>query len=349
MIAGVRAIGIVSVLLCLVIGCKESSRSVSNYNKVSGQTMGTTYMVTFNSDLSPDEIKASIDQLLVEINDEVSTYIESSIISRFNREDGSFTVVGDRDHFANNLDVSADLHETTGGYFDPTVMPLVNYWGFGYTPKRAVSQVDSVAIDSMMQIVGLDKLSYRKSLNSELVIKPFEGQLDFSAIAKGYGVDQVGVLLKQKGVEDYFIEVGGEVLTHGKNSKGEKWVIGINTPSDDAALTDLIEYLSLSDRGLASSGNYRNYYEVEGHKYGHTINPKTGYPEVNELLAVSVIAQDCMTADALATACMVMGYTKAKDLIASLSEVEACFFTGSEDGSINKNYSDGFVQYITPN
>jgi len=349
MIPGVRAIRIVSLLLCLLIGCKEPSRSVNNYNKVTGQTMGTTYNVTFNSDLSPDEIKASIDQLLVEINDEVSTYIESSIISRFNREEGAFTIAGDQGHFANNLDVSADLYETTGGYFDPTVMPLVNYWGFGYTPKRAVSQVDSVAIDSMMQIVGLDKLSYRKSLSSELVIKPFDGQLDFSAIAKGYGVDQLGILLEQYGVKDYFIEIGGEVLTHGENSKGESWVIGINTPSDDAALTDLIEYISLSDRGLASSGNYRNYYEVGGAKYGHTINPKTGYPEINELLAVSVIAEECMTADALATACMVMGYTKAKDLIASLSEVEACFFTGSEDGSITKNYSNGFIQYVTPN
>ena len=345
MTTGVRTIGLISTLLWLTLACKESTRSVANYVKITGETMGTYYNVTFNSDLPPATIKDDIDQLLVEINAEVSTYIESSIISRLNREPDTFTIAESQDHFAKNLDASSDLYETTGGYFDPTVMPLVNYWGFGYTPKRAVSQVDSAAIDSMMQIVGFDRLSYRKTL-SALVIKPFRGQLDFSAIAKGYGVDQVGELLTQIGVEDYYVEIGGEVLTHGQNSKGEKWIIGINTPSSDAALTDLIEYLSLSGRGLASSGNYRNYYEVAGAKYGHTINPKTGYPEVNELLAVSVIAPDCMTADALATACMVMGYTKAKDLIASLSEVEACFFIGSEDGSINKNYSNGFIQYV---
>jgi len=346
---GVRTIGIVSVLLWLTLGCKETSPSVSHYNKVSGKTMGTYYNVTLNSHLPLAEVRGLIDQLLIEINDEVSTYIETSVISRFNQDDGTFAISVDQNHFANNLDASADLYEITEGYFDPTVMPLVNYWGFGYSPKKAVTKVDSIAIDSMMDMVGLDKLSYRKSLNSELVIKPFVGQLDFSAIAKGYGVDQIGDLLKHKGVKDYFIEIGGEVLTHGKNSHGKKWVIGINTPSSDAALTDLIEYLSLSDRGLASSGNYRNYFEVDGAKYGHTINPKTGYPEVNELLAVSVIAEDCMTADALATACMVMGYTKAKDLIASLSDVEACFFTGSEDGSIQKNYSNGFIQYVKPN
>ena len=346
MTTGVRTIGLISTLLWLTLACKESNRSVANYVKITGETMGTHYHVTFNSDLPPATVKDDIDQLLVEINAEVSTYIDSSIISRLNQENETFTISGDKGHFAYNLDASADLYETTEKYFDPTVMPLVNYWGFGYTPTRAVTQVDSAAIDSMMQIVGLDRLSYRKTLNSELVIKPFAGQLDFSAIAKGYGVDQIGELLTQIGVEDYYVEIGGEVLTHGQNSKGEKWIIGINTPSSDAALTDLIEYLSLSGRGLASSGNYRNYYEVAGAKYGHTINPKTGYPEVNELLAVSVIAPDCMTADALATACMVMGYTKAKDLIASLSEVEACFFIGSEDGSINKNYSNGFIQYV---
>lgn len=346
MTTGVRTIGLISTLLWLTLACKDSAPSVANYVKVTGETMGTYYNVTFNSDLPPTTIKDAIDQLLIEINGEVSTYIDSSIISRLNRESGTFTISGDRGHFAYNLDVSTDLYETTSRYFDPTVMPLVNYWGFGYTPKRAITQVDSAAIDSMMLIIGLDKLSYRKTLNSDLVIKPFIGQLDFSAIAKGYGVDQVGELLDQKGIVDYYVEIGGEVLTQGQNSKGEKWIIGINTPSTDAALTDLIEYLSLSGRGLASSGNYRNYYEVEGAKYGHTINPKTGYPEVNELLAVSVIASDCMTADALATACMVMGYTKAKDLIASLPEVEACFFTGSEDGSINKNYSNGFIQYV---
>jgi thiamine biosynthesis lipoprotein len=344
MTTGVRTIGLIGALLWLLTGCKESGSSTT-YIKVTGETMGTYYNVTLNSDLSPATIKDSIDQLLVEINDEVSTYIETSIISRLNQEPGTFTISDSQDHFAKNLDASTDLYETTRGYFDPTVMPLVNYWGFGYTPKRAVTQVDSTAIDSMMQIVGLDKLSYRKTLNS-LVIKPFRGQLDFSAIAKGYGVDQVGALLERNGVKDYYVEIGGEVLTHGQNSKGGNWVIGINTPSSDAALTDLIEYLMLTNRGLASSGNYRNYHEVDGAKYGHTINPKTGYPEVNELLAVSVIARDCMTADAIATACMVMGYTKAKDLIASLPEIEACFFTGSEDGSINKNYSHGFIQYV---
>jgi len=309
--------------------------------------MGTYYNITYelSDDIEPSDIKGRIDELLIEINDEVSTYISSSSISKFNTEPDEFTLTDHKNHFATNLDISADMYEVTDGFFDPTVMPLVNYWGFGYTPKRAVTEVDSIAIDSMMVFVGFDKLNYR-SERSKLSIESYEGQLDFSAIAKGYAVDKIGDYFNDLGATNYFIEIGGEVLVKGKNDKGKNWVIGINTPSPEAELTDLIEYLALSDRGLASSGNYRNYYEVGDKKYGHTINPKTGYPEMNELLAVSVVSNDCMSADAIATACMVMGYQKAENLIKTLPETEACFFIGSNGGSIKKIYSDGFIQYV---
>lgn len=317
------------------------------YSKVAGETMGTYYAITFSHTLGVDisDVKSDIDSILIDINDEVSTYIETSTISEFNNAEGKFEVPSDKVHFVSNLMSSFDIYEETEGYFDPTVMPLVNYWGFGYTPKRAVTAIDSVYIDSIMTFVGLDKLNFRNR-GGQVSIEEYGGQLDFSAIAKGYGVDYISEYLDQLGSENHMVEIGGEVVAKGLNDRGLSWVLGINTPDASSAYEDFIEYLSISDVALASSGNYRNYHEVAGGKYGHTIHPKTGYPEINELLAVSIIASSCNIADAYATACMVMGYAKAEEMINRLEGIEACFFIGGEDGSIKKRYSNGFVQYV---
>ena len=317
------------------------------YVKISGETMGTYYNITcqLSADHSVSRLKDQIDSLLIDINDDVSTYIPTSVISQLNQSSRDFTFSSKEIHFIRNLEASVDLYELTSGFFDPSVMPLVNYWGFGYTPKKAVEAADSVYIDSIMTFVGLDHIGYRIG-NQECIISDFTGQLDFSGIAKGYAVDQIGLLLSTLGSDNYMIEIGGELALKGLNSKGELWMIGINTPSSDAQLTDVIEYLSLSNVGLASSGNYRNYHEINGAKYGHTINPHTGYPEMNSLLAVSVVAPDCMTADALATACMTMGFERAIELVDNISGVSACFFVGNADGKIVKIYSNGFIQYV---
>ncbi len=333
--------------LCCIVYLSFGCSDPMVYHKVTGDTMGTYYTLTYELPSSSPTtlIKEKVDHLLIEINDEVSTYIDSSIISQFNIAEKGYHIDDHQGHFVTNLEVSSDIYEETDGYFDPTVMPLVNYWGFGYTPKRPVSQIDSAAVDSIMNHIGFDKLSYR-SKQGQVSIQPFDGQLDYSAIAKGYAVDLIAQLLDDQGAHNYYVEIGGELKVKGLNHKGKKWVIGINTPAEGAALDDLIEYLSISNKGMASSGNYRNYHEVRGRKYGHTINPKTGYPEQNELLAVTVIADDCMTADALATACMTMGFDLARKLITTKQGIEACFFTGSSEGAITKTYSDGFIQYV---
>ncbi len=332
---------ITAIILC---SCQEETQ----YVKISGETMGTYYNVTCEipTEHAAADVKAALDQLLIDINDEVSTYIPTSTISMFNQAEGSYAVESDKEHFIKNLESSLDYFELTDGYFDPTVMPLVNYWGFGYTPKRPVLQTDSLYIDSIMQYVGFESLDYKIS-DGHCEMKPFDGQLDFSAIAKGYAVDALSSLLtNQYESKNHMVEIGGEVALRGVNDRDKEWIIGINTPSEEAAITDVIEYLQLSGVGLASSGNYRIYHEVDGQKYGHTINPKTGYPEISSLLAVSVISPTCMESDALATACMVMGYPRAEELINNLDNVSACFFVGQADGSIEKIYSNGFIQYV---
>lgn len=322
-----------------------SCHQVDEYHKISGETMGTYYTVTFSSGQNPASVKIKIDSLLVSINDDVSTYIPASTISMFNVSLGNIVVPVSKTHFIVNFLKAKEIYEISDGFFDPTVMPLVNYWGFGYTPHDMVTIVDSMKVDSIIRYVGFQNIKYSLS-ESAYSFDDNSVQLDFSAIAKGYAVDQVGDLLKSIGSKNYMVEIGGEVVTLGVNPGGQNWVIGINTPKDEAKLTDLIEYLSLTGVGLASSGNYRNYHESKGVKYGHTINPKTGFPEKNELLAVSVIADDCMTADALATACMVMGFEKAQNFINNIDDVSACFFTGAADGSIQTVYSNGFIQFV---
>ena len=331
----------------------------STYLRIHGETMGTTYHVTYRDSLGRD-LLAPVDSLLVAFNQDVSTYIESSVISSFNRSAEPFDMglsleearalpipaKGDRpaEHFAANFVASLDYYHLSGGAFDPTVMPLVNFWGFGYTAKRPVVSVDSSLVDSLRLLVGLDSvLTYEGSF---LKKKNTGVQLDFSAIAKGYGVDLVGVFLEDHGIRDYLVEIGGEVRARGVNDQGEAWKIGINTPSPDAGIDEIQMAVRLPDRALATSGNYRNFYEVEGRKYAHTINPKTGYPELSNLLSASVFAPTCTEADALATACMVMGLEKAFEFIDSQENLEGYFIFGKEDGAMDVRYTSGLETYL---
>ena len=241
---------VLMVVSILISGCYNSNE----YHKFRGETMGTYYNIIYELPKTIDrtELKQEVDLLLTEINDEVSTYISSSLISQVNNSAKDIVFEKHNGHFKTNLEISTDLYEITDGYFDPTVMPLVNFWGFGYTAKVAVSEIDSSVIDSIMAYVGYEKIGYR-SENNTLFIDAYKGELDFSAIAKGYAVDRIGELLRHKGALNFFVEIGGEVLVKGFNDKGQKWVIGINEPSPDAKLNDLIEYLSISNKALASS------------------------------------------------------------------------------------------------
>lgn len=303
------------------------------YSKIAGKTMGTTYHVTYSAGL-PQQFKRSIDSLLVKINKEVSTYEKNAIISQFNRsEKGVALDQAKHAHFFKNYNAALLIHEATAGNFDPTVMPLVNYWGFGYADKNAIKNVDSLKVKETLSLIGMRKVlaidnSLFLSKNNPKV------QLDFSAHAKGYGVDQVCELLASRGVENFYVEIGGELRTKGENARGVKWITGINKPQESAAITDFMFRVQLDDEAIATSGNYRNVYEVDGIKYFHTISPFSGYPQRNRLLSASVIAKDCMTADAYATAFMVMGLEEAFDLATKSADVKAIFIYSDDQGEM---------------
>lgn len=324
-------------LFLFFLSACNSEEAAAVYTKIAGETMGTTYSVVYQSNTN---YQASIDSLLVAFNNEVSTYIPNSVISTFNQSVKGIDLnqVGEYVHFLENLSQSREVTENTEGAFQPTLMPLINYWGFGYTEKRAVTQVDSVKVDSLMADVGLDLITVTK--DSLRKAKPGV-QLDFSAIAKGYGVDLIGAYLAGQGVENYFVEIGGEAIGKGLSPRGDAWRVGISVPKPEAGLGEYAEVAPLNNQAVATSGNYRNYYEVEGEKYGHTINPYSGFPEKNNLLSASVFAKDCATADAYATAFMVMGFEKAKEKVEQLNDIEAYFIVGTSEGKMETQWSSG--------
>lgn len=335
--------------LLWLAGCKPTPAVVEqDYTSLEGKTMGTYYRVTYADSLHRN-LQELIDVRLAEVNQEVSTYIDSSLISRFNQASGRWAVARNHRHFVANFLASQAIFSATQGAFDPTVMPLVNYWGFGYTPKRAVEAVDSMRIDSLMQFVGFRRLEYQETADSLIIRKPHPGtQLDFSAIAKGYGVDEIGRLLESQGVVNYLVDIGGEVLARGHSPRGDAWQIGINQPKAEAALDDIQTAVPLQNRALATSGNYRNFYEVDGVRYSHTINPFTGFPQRNTLLSASVFAKDCMTADAYATACMVMGVEGALALTESLPDIEGYFIYSMPNGEMAVRYTHGLDSLFAP-
>lgn len=336
------------VLSLCFFSCSNDDRDT--YSSLTGETMGTYYKITY--DRTPYELdQEEVDQLLVHINNEVSTYIDTSIISRFNQAtrvleldaNQLYSTLEDNTsgHFMANFMAAKEIYKLTKGYFDPTVMPLVNYWGFGYSEKKKVSAVDSIIVDSLLQLVGFEKVEVQMQ-NSIQIKKDSPGvQLDFSALAKGYAVDKISELLEQNGVNHYMVDIGGEIRAKGLNAKQKCWTIGVNVPTEDARFQDVHTAMELNNKAVATSGNYRNFYEVNGVKYSHTISPDTGFPERNNLLSASIFAEDCMTADAFATACMTMGLDLAYELISRRDELEAFFIYGKPDGSMDVKYTSG--------
>lgn len=347
MIMSIRFISIFCCLMlctCWYTSCKNGRQppAVHSYLQIRGETMGTYYKITYKGS-DAKLVQSRVDSLLADINSTVSVYEEDSFISIINKAPAGSKFDSLPDHFAANLERAFFWYSSSSGYMDPSVMPLINYWGFGYTPKRPVTKIDSVVIDSLNRFVGLSQWVFSEN---GLIKKFTQQQLDFGAIAKGYAVDQIASLLSEGGCQDFLIDIGGELRSHGLNNKGGAWVIGISTPKSQAPIEDVQLLIKLENKALASSGNYRNYYEVENRKYGHTIDPMTGYPYQDELLAVSIIADHCIDADAIATACMAMGYVKASTFIDQLTNVSACLLIGEDDGTIQIKYKNGFIQYV---
>lgn len=337
----------IGIFITIAIGFLACKNEVSSYVTITGETMGTTYSIICNGG-DPVNLKNELDALLQEVNADVSTYIKTSLISRFNQAEKEISFKkSEHPHFLANYFLAKEVNELTTGAFEPTVMPLVNYWGFGYTGKDKVTQVDSMKIDSLLEFVGFSKVSLEDRGDSVVLRKSLAGvQLDFSACAKGYGIDAVAGLLEMKNIQDYMVEIGREVRVKGKSSRGDAWNIGISYPKEAVGQDDIFTAIPFSDRSLATSGNYQNFYEVDGKKYSHTINPVTGFPERNSLLSSSVFAENCMKADAYATAFMVLGTDKAFELVNKIEGLDAYFIYNDGQDKMEVKYTDGLKENI---
>ena len=238
--------------------------------------------------------------------------------------------------------LSKEVSAETNGAFDITVAPLVNLWGFGFKNNE---EVDESKVAELRQFVGIDMVSLN---NGEIVKEKPEIMLDCSAIAKGYGVDAVGKYLEKEGIENYMVEIGGEVRVRGVNPKGALWAIGINKPIDDPTgqNDDIQEVINITQQSMATSGNYRNFRVKDGKKYAHTIDPRTGYPVQHSILSSTVIAEDCATADAYATSFMVLGLDGAKKVLGKHSELMAFFIYADKDGNLHEWYSPALAKLI---
>ncbi len=294
----------------------------NEYRSCKGNVFGTYYHITYDSgkDLQPQ-----IDSVLNAVDNSLSTFNRNSTLSKINSNRSKETDAMFREVFTLAMEVSRNTY----GAFDVTVAPLVNAWGFGFKNKENVT--DSL-IQALMDHVGFDRVR----LVDDMIVKEDTAMMiDFSAIAKGYGVDAVGLCLERHGVNDYMVEIGGEVRLRGHNPKGESWSIGIVKPDPDPTGTngELEEVLNVTDMAMATSGNYRNFY-VEGNKrYAHTIDPHTGYPAQHSLLSATVLADNCAVADAYATAFMVLGIEKAKEVLKKHPELKAYMIYSDKDGN----------------
>ena len=313
----------------------------------SGITMGTTYQVKITRILLTENeishLRSQVDLALIEVNRQMSTYDPQSEISRFNdyKDTLSFPVSSE---FAGVVSRAIEVSKLSDNLFDITVANLVNLWGFGKKGKRIVPPSEE-DISANLKNVGI---KFIKSVNGKALKKsnPLV-RIDLSAIAKGYGVDVVARILEAGGILNYMVEIGGEVMAKGINAHSELWKIGIDSPGL-ASLPgqDIRTILALKDVAVATSGDYRNYFEYEGKIYSHTINPNTGKPVTHDLASATVIARDCMTADALATAIMVMGKDEGMIFIEKIRDAEVLMITRRSVDSFSTFQSSGFSQFI---
>ena len=293
-------------LVLLIVGTVLIIRQQQSmpYQKCSGLIFGTTYHVTYQYD---DDLHAEVVAKLKEVDAALSMFNEQSTISKINNNEA---VKPDK-MFLDVFQLAQQISQDTQGAFDITVAPLVNIWGFGFKHGQ---EPTTHAIDSLRQFVGYQKVSY----NGKTIQKQDPRiMLDCSAIAKGYGTDVVARLLDEKGISNYLVEIGGEVVTRGISEKRVPWKIGVTKPTDDTLHVgnDLQTVLNVTDKAMATSGNYRNFYYKGGRKYAHTIDPKTGRPVQHNILSATVLCNQCAKADAYATAFMVMGLDKAREVL----------------------------------
>lgn len=333
-----RILGVLLTIIALSACSDKKPKAI--YNQ--GHAFGTTYLIQYYS--SEDKnLKPGIDSVIAAINQSVSTYIPDSDISRINR--GDTTVVVD-EYFKEAYLISAQIHKETEGYFDPTVGVLRNAYGFG--EDKPMARIDSLVLDSLMNYVGFNKV---KITEDNRVYKEFpQIYFDFNAVAKGSGLDHIGDYLESEGIENYLIELGGEILAKGENiGKEKQWVVGIETPDSDLDNRSYEATVQLKNEGLAASGNYRKFRidSITGEKYVHTINPLTGSAEKSDVTSATVIAPTCGEADAYATSFMAMGFERSVALLNTLRGVDAYLTYTDENGADKVYITTAFRQRMT--
>jgi thiamine biosynthesis lipoprotein len=321
--------------IALIVQHRGSSKYIFNEGKAHGTYYHATYLQPQGIDL-----QKKLEESMHRIDLSMSTFQPQSIISRINRNDE--TVRTDI-YFETVFRTAQEVSAKTNGAFDITVAPLVNAWGFGFGSE---SRKQSPNIDSIMLFIGYKKISLKQH---QLVKADKRIMLDASAIAKGFSSDMAAKVLEENGCKNYLVEIGGEIVCKGKNPKGEKWKIGIDKPIDDSTnvVNQIQTIISLSDKAMATSGNYRQFYYRNGKKFSHTIDPRTGYPVNNNVLSATVVAPSCMMADAYATAFMVLGVDSSLLVCKSLPEVDCYLIYSDKNGKNRVIFTEGFKKYLT--
>jgi thiamine biosynthesis lipoprotein len=303
-----------------------------------GEAQGTYYSIIYFDDQQRD-FQVEVDSILKTFDQSLSLWVPNSLISMVNLGDTAIEV---DQFFTDNFNIAQEVAVKTNGAFDPTVGNLTRAWGFGFDASK---NVDRYIIDSILKFTGYRKVHIE---DGYFMKDDPRISIDFNAIAQGYSVDLVGSFLEEKGIENYLVDIGGEVKAKGNKPDGVKWKVGVEKPAenrDDAR--DLKAVVQLKNKSIATSGNYRKFYEEEGVRYSHTIDPASGYPVQHSLLSVSVLADNTAIADAYATAFMVMGIEKASQFVSDDSSLEAFFIYTDEEGNYQTAMSDGFKAVVS--
>lgn len=318
----------------LLAACQEAPKA--SYRNFSGEGIGTFYQISLRDSIERD-LHSPIDSILTAMNHLFSLFSKESVITSFNQSANGIASA----EFATLTREAKRFSELTNRSFDPTIAPLVRLWGFG---PDASQPPDSATVSSLVARIGMQYVH----VANDSVLKDLPSiSLDYNGIAKGYTVDQVAQYLERMGIRHYMVNIGGEIRANGLNSRGEAWIFGIETPEQgNVPGSSIVQRIQLSSCALATSGNYRSFREEGTRKWGHTINPHTGYPEENSLLSATVLAPTCTEADALATSMMVMGLDSAKRLVERIPEVEAILIARHDSTTYEVWNSQGVQKFL---
>ena len=327
--------GVYALLLVFTMLMAVSCSLQPKKNVLQGLVQGSYYAITY-FDKQNRNFQSEIDSIFHAIDLSVNLWVENSVISKVNRNE---TVELDS-IFIDNFRIAQEVAELSNGYFDPTVSPIVAAWGFSY---KSGDSLTPQLIDSLRELVDYRKvrLEYGKVVKDNPAMT-----LDFNAIAQGYTSDLIAAFLDSKGIENYLIDTGGEIMARGGKPNGKPWIVGIEKPAENKDSEQVVQTrVALHDKGLVTSGSTRKYVEHNGKRYSHCIDPKTGYPVEHNVLSVTVLAQNATWADALASICMVMGLEQSLPLIQGMEGVEAYYIFMNDDGELESFATEGFTTF----